>query len=141
MFGGHWWDGFESYPDEAEALENAKAILKRHLKITDEPAASNVSLQKDCIPQYTVGHHDRMRRAHNDLWRVFEGKLAVAGNSYRGVGLNDCVRSARDVISAWCEGGSRIEVTGLENFKDENEWVLGKVLRGREIGSEEEVEK
>jgi oxygen-dependent protoporphyrinogen oxidase len=124
MLGGHWWDGFDSYPDEAEGAAMAKAVLKRHLKIDEEPAAVNVSLQKDCIPQYTVGHEARMKAAHGELMQMFKGKLAVAGNSYTGVGLNDCVRAARDVVMDIKDR----QATGLESFVGGNPWVTKTFL-------------
>ncbi|KAK0102541.1 oxygen-dependent protoporphyrinogen oxidase [Cadophora gregata] len=112
MLGGHWWDAFETYPDEEEGINMARSVLHRHLKITDKPAATRVSLQRNCIPQYTVGHESRLQAAHLDLMREFKGKLAVAGNSYTGVGLNDCVRAARDVVMGMKRGTT---VTGLED--------------------------
>jgi protoporphyrinogen/coproporphyrinogen III oxidase len=114
MLGGHWWDGFSSYPDEEEGVAMAKTVLYRHLKIDVEPDAVNVGLQKDCIPQYVVGHERRMKAAHGELSSAFKGKLKVAGNSYTGVGLNDCVMAARDVVREVKRGGDG--GTGLESF-------------------------
>lgn len=113
MMGGHWWDGFDAYPDEDEGASMAMSVLKRHLKIDVAPALVRVSLQKDCIPQYTVGHEARMKQGHEEVKDVFKGKLAVAGNSYTGVGMNDCVRAARDVVMDIKKGESP---TGLESF-------------------------
>ena len=98
MLGGHWWDGLSSYPDEEEGAAMARSILSRHLNITGQPSRVNVALQRDCIPQYTVGHEARMKKAHAELMSEYKGRLQVAGNSYTGVGLNDCVRAARDVV-------------------------------------------
>ncbi|KAL9587051.1 MAG: hypothetical protein Q9212_000503 [Teloschistes hypoglaucus] len=116
MLGGHWWDGWTTYPDEEQGATMAKAILKRHLGIFEEPQAVRVGLQKNCIPQYTVGHHARMAKANNAL-KKFNGRLRVAGNSYNGVGLNDCVRSAEDVVMGLVEGSKE---TGLEFFDEKN---------------------
>ncbi|KAI4238612.1 MAG: hypothetical protein LQ349_000997 [Xanthoria aureola] len=113
MLGGHWWDEWIAYPDEEQGARMAKAILQRHLGISEEPQAVHVGLQRNCIPQYTVGHHSRMAQAHEALKR-FNGRLRVAGNSYNGVGLNDCVRSAREVAMGLVEGQD--EKTGLEFF-------------------------
>ncbi|KAL8848533.1 MAG: hypothetical protein Q9221_006422 [Calogaya cf. arnoldii] len=113
MLGGHWWDGWVAYPDEEQGARMAKDILQRHLGVSEEPQAVHVGLQRDCIPQYTVGHHSRMAQAHEALKR-FNGRLRVAGNSYNGVGLNDCVRSASEVVMGLVEG--KDERTGLETF-------------------------
>ena len=122
MLGGHWWDDFDTYPDEDEGAHMAKTILQRHLQITETPVAVRVSLQKDCIPQYEVGHDQRMEQASRDL-EVFEGRLRVAGNSYTGVGLNDCVRAASDVAFGLVLGTSR---TGLEQFVGGKKWTWWK---------------
>ncbi|KAL8771921.1 MAG: hypothetical protein Q9209_002859 [Squamulea sp. 1 TL-2023] len=121
MLGGHWWDGWVAYPDEEQGASMAKALLERHLGILEEPQAIHVGLQRDCIPQYTVGHHSRMTQTHEALTR-FHGRLRVAGNSYNGVGLNDCVRSAREVVMGLVEG--REEKTGLEAFTKEHAPVM-----------------
>ncbi|MCJ1357440.1 MAG: oxygen-dependent protoporphyrinogen oxidase [Icmadophila ericetorum] len=122
MLGGHWWDGWNSYPDEEEGAAMAKAVLARHLKITSEPQAIRVALQRNCIPQYTVGHHERMGKAHEELKWNYHGRLRVAGNSYTGVGLNDCVRAARDVVRGLI-GGKNGDETGLERFVEKEKWV------------------
>ena len=111
MLGGHWWDEWEAYPDEDEGASMAKSVLRRHLSISAEPEAIRVSLQKDCIPQYTVGHFSRLWEGRTQVER-FEGRLRVAGNSYTGVGLNDCVRAAREVVrglTSW-----EMDRTGLQ---------------------------
>lgn len=118
MLGGHWWDGWVAYPDEDMGASMAKAVLKRHLGISKEPRAIHVGLQKDCIPQYTVGHTTRMEEGDDTLRSLFKGRLRVAGNSYTGVGLNDCIRSARNVVAGLVEGRNRD--TGLEFFRVEN---------------------
>ena len=118
MLGGHWWDGYDAYPDEAEGASMARAVLRRHLHIAKEPRAIRVSIQRDCIPQYTVGHDDRMARASQDL-EEWKGRLRVAGNSYTGVGLNDCVRAAGDVVTGLVDGTME---TGLESFVGGRKW-------------------
>jgi oxygen-dependent protoporphyrinogen oxidase len=43
------------------------------------------------MPQYRVGHLERMARIDTSLAR--HPGLAVAGNAYRGVGIPDCIHS------------------------------------------------
>ena len=115
MLGGHWWDGWDAFPDEHEGVSMAKAVLRRHLGISVQPEAIRVSFQKNCIPQYTVGHRKRLEQGSR-LLGIFQGRLRVAGNSYSGVGLNDCVRSAKEVV----RGLFDIEqTTGLQWFFEE----------------------
>ncbi len=103
----------------------AKSVLQRHLGITDEPERVHVGLQKECIPQYTVGHSKRMKDVHYKLRSKWNGRLRVAGNSYTGVGLNDCVRAAKDVVSG-LSADEEIR-TGLEGFVEEEVWVKARV--------------
>lgn len=127
MLGGHWWDGLDISPDEEEGARMAKAVLKRHLGITEEPKVIKVALQKNCIPQYTVGHDDRMAQTSRLLEERYEGRLRVAGSSYTGVGFNDCVRAAKDVVDGLLvddNGTGKGETkTGLESFVGGRKWV------------------
>jgi len=137
MLGGHWWDGWTSFPSEAEAVDMATAVLYRHLGISEEPAAAMATLQADCIPQYKVGHSAQMGRAHTELLNAFGGRLRVAGSSYTGVGVNDCLRAAYDVVQGLRDGvsapqGSKkremsAKRTGLERFA----WGRPMALTGR----------
>ncbi|KAI5364232.1 putative amine oxidase, protoporphyrinogen oxidase, FAD/NAD(P)-binding domain superfamily [Septoria linicola] len=110
MLGGHWWDGWPAFPDEQEGIALARSVLERHLGIKEEPEACQVNFQKDCIPQYTVGHEQRLKDAHNGIWRQYKGRLRVAGNWMSGVGVNDCLRSAYEVAKNFSR-----DATGLEH--------------------------
>lgn len=126
MMGGHYWKGRTAYPSAKEALQNAQSLIKRHLGIVDYPAITQVSTQVNAIPQYTVGHHDRMAFGHELLKMYFNGRLAVAGSSYSGVGINDCTRSAYEVVRNLLGVGKLGELkeedwTGLHKFSGEDE--------------------
>lgn len=122
MLGGHWWDGWSPYPSSKESVEMAKTVLARHLNITEEPALVQACLQPECIPQYEVGHRGMMRRMHHALRHTFQGRLKVAGCSFTGVGVNDCVRAGIEVAESF--GGNWKETTGLEKFVEEEEYVV-----------------
>jgi len=125
MLGGHWWDTFDKYPDHEEGAAMAKAVLRRHLgrSFEGEPEKMMVGLHRDCIPQYEVGHEARLQEAHRDLLAHFKGRLSVAGSSYGGVGLNDCVRGARDAVLALKCGEKGLKPnTGLEKFIGPKAW-------------------
>ena len=116
MLGGHWWSSWEDLPSEAEGIVMAQTILARHLGITDEPSEVHATLQRDCIPQYTVGHGQRMQDFHQWLLKEYGGNLKVAGASYGGVGFNDCVRSAWDLGKEVKERGWKGNTTGLDRY-------------------------
>lgn len=123
MLGGHWWDGWQSFPSNAEAEEMARSVLARHLGITEKPRAVSPTMQRNCIPQYVVGHSQNMAEAHKGLLEIFGGRLRVAGSWYTGVGVNDCFRAAYDVVQGLGpnamsrKGNPSLEGrTGLEKF-------------------------
>ncbi|KAJ5627200.1 hypothetical protein N7528_004627 [Penicillium herquei] len=95
MMGGHYWDHWKDsdYPDHESATKMARSVLERHLGITAEPELARSRMQKNAIPQYTVGHLDRMYDLSKTVREEFHRRLILAGNWYTGVGVNDCVRS------------------------------------------------
>ncbi|KAL1625019.1 oxygen-dependent protoporphyrinogen oxidase [Diplodia seriata] len=125
MLGGHWWDGWaeEDLCSPEEGVEMARTVLARHLGIVAEPTATNVRLHRDAIPQYKVGHEQRMKDAHYALKRAFGGRVRAVGNSYTGVGVNDCLRAARDVARQLGDEGIMDDKTGLEHFVEPTKWV------------------
>ena len=124
ILGGHWWDGWNDFPSHEEGLHKAKETLKRHLRIEEDPHAFRVTLQKNCIPQYLVGHNESMAQLSSDLQQIFGTQVRVAGSSYTGVGVNDCIRSARDVVRDLSNGAGR---TGLESFEAGRPWTWRKL--------------
>lgn len=124
MLGGHWWTGFEGYPDEAEGLEMARTVIERHLGIKDSPIASHVNLSKDCIPQYTLGYEDRLKEFASSLQDEFKGKLRVVGNQFNGVGVNDCITGAWNLARGLRDHGWKSRSCGLDRVQDSRPWVV-----------------
>lgn len=124
MLGGHWWNSWEHYPDESEGLELARSVIERHLGITEEPAAYNINLSKDCIPQYTVGYQDRLKDYAETLKDDFRGRVRVVGNQFGGVGVNDCIKGAWSLVRELRDDGWKDRKTGLERMTDEREWIV-----------------
>ncbi|THZ70271.1 Protoporphyrinogen oxidase [Aureobasidium pullulans] len=125
MLGGHYWDGWSSHPSNDEGLQMAQSIMERHLGVTEKPAAHSVNLNYNCIPQYTVGFEDRVSKFHDELSLRYSGRLRVAGNWVRGVGVNDCIRSAWDVARDLDTSG----LTGLEYIVKPKQWLTVKVKK------------
>jgi protoporphyrinogen oxidase len=127
MFGGHWWDGWKAFPTEEEGVQMAKSLLARHLEIFENPVRTSVRLQENCIPQYLVGHRERLQFMHDCLSR-FGGRLRAAGSWYHGVGLNDCIRAgverASDIAEAIQDKKEKKDLTGLESVVRDPEYVL-----------------
>lgn len=74
------------------------AAVRRDLRVTlgvvAEPEFAEHVPWPRGIPQYTLGHGSRVARAETAL-AAFPG-VFLTGNAYRGVGINDTVRDARN---------------------------------------------
>ena len=82
--------------DESEIVARAEADLRELLGITGRPLFAEVSKLERSVPQYEVGHLERI----TDIEGVVSGipGLSLAGNSYRGTGIPDCIRSGETVV-------------------------------------------
>ncbi|KAF8952815.1 hypothetical protein BGZ46_003365 [Entomortierella lignicola] len=74
--------------------------VKKHLGIDAAPEIIKVHIRRECIPQYLVGHIQRMQVLDETLREEYEGMLAVTGAGYLGVSVNDCIKNAREVSEA-----------------------------------------
>jgi oxygen-dependent protoporphyrinogen oxidase len=111
MMGGHYYSKQpDSIPTNDELIRQACQTVKDQLGIDQDPFFAQAQIQKDCIPQYLVGHHRRMSELHRQLSPF---KLSLVGSGYSGVGLNDVVKSARDNVINLIKNGRS---TGLEDF-------------------------
>jgi len=82
--------------------DDALAAVRRDLRISmgvvAEPEFVETVRWPRAIPQYTLGHGARLSALEAGLAGL--PGLQLAGNAYRGVGVNDCVREARRVVQA-----------------------------------------
>lgn len=92
---------FSNFPDE-EVASAALHQLESILGPMPRPMHSEVSRWPRSLPQYEVGHLDRMAKLDFQLSRV--PGLHLLGNSYRGVGISDLIRDARSAARAVVSG-------------------------------------
>jgi len=98
MMGGKWFSSrFGDSPTENSLLEIASNEVKKTLGISEKPFCHRVSVLRDCIPQYIVGHHDRVMRIR-DYIKKNKLPLSLVGASYDGVGVNDVIMSAKEGV-------------------------------------------
>jgi oxygen-dependent protoporphyrinogen oxidase len=91
MLGGACFPEYIELPEE-EIVERVQKNLQTTMGISECPSFVRVFRHEKAIPQYTVGHGARLTALEERL-EAFPG-LFLAGNSYRGISLNDCVASA-----------------------------------------------
>ena len=84
--------------DEQEMTRRVESDLRELLGIREDPRFIEVAKWERSMPQYEVGHLDRVNEI-DALVNKLPG-LALAGNSYRGAGIPDCIRSGESAAHA-----------------------------------------
>ena len=92
MMGGACFPEYVKLSDD-EVTVRVRKDLKATMNIDAEPSFVRIFRHPQAIPQYTVGHGKRLE-ALDELLKKHTG-LILTGNSYRGIGLNDCVAAAQ----------------------------------------------
>jgi len=82
--------------DETELLELAKEEVKMTSGITAEPIISRVFMWDKAMPQYNLGHPEKLKQIDAALEK--HSGLALAGNGYRGIGIPDCIHSGEVAV-------------------------------------------
>ncbi len=91
MMGGACFPQYITLSD-AEVEKRVRNDLERGMGITVPPSFIRIFRHEQAIPQYVVGHGKRLA-ALDERLQSHPG-LLLTGNSYRGIGLNDCVGAA-----------------------------------------------
>ncbi|MGK2925009.1 MAG: protoporphyrinogen oxidase [Lysobacterales bacterium] len=97
MVGGARAPDLADQPDE-RLLGQVLGDLRDILDVREEPEFVSIYRHAKAIPQYLVGHAQRLDRIGEAL-RKFP-RLVLSGNAYRGVSLNDCVLNAQKTAQA-----------------------------------------
>lgn len=109
--GGDLDPEFTSLSD-AKKVEAVQRDLEKTLGISARPAFERVISWSHAIPQYTVGHTDRVRRIEAGL--AEHPALSLLGNAYRGVGVADCLREAKGLAEGIVGGVAGTRKAGTE---------------------------
>lgn len=83
---------------DANLLDTVAGEVAELLNLTGSPDAGVVTRWGGGLPQYTVGHLDRVASVRSAVAEV--PGLAVAGAAYDGVGVPACIRSAYLAVDA-----------------------------------------
>ena len=90
-------------PQAASLGDEALGELVRHdlspvLGISGLPRVLSIDRYRQALPQYGIGHAQRVTRAREAIDRV--PGLFVCGNYFSGVSVGECVRAAQDTAAA-----------------------------------------
>ena len=83
--------------DDADLVARVHEELARYARLRSGPVESTVTRWRAALPQYAVGHLDRVDAIERAL--AAQPRLAVAGAAYRGVGIPACIRSGAGAAS------------------------------------------
>lgn len=79
---------------DAEVVAAVRRELKELMGITAEPRLARVYRWERAMPQYEVGHRERVAAIEQAVAQ--QPGLVVAGASYHGVGVPDCIRQGQE---------------------------------------------
>ena len=83
--------------DDAEVAALVRRELGELLGARGEPVLVDVGRHPRAMPQYTLGHLDRVATIRRRAARY--PRLVLAGNAFSGVGIPDCVRSGQEAAA------------------------------------------
>jgi len=84
--------------DESEMAARVEADLRELLGINANPLFTEVAKWERSMPQYEVGHLDRVDEIEKEVSKL--PGLTLAGNAYRGTGIPDCIRSGQSAAES-----------------------------------------
>ena len=94
---GRYGDAAQLQRDDAELVAGARADLAAVAGVTAAPVDALVTRWGGALPQYAVGHLERVARISAALQAARAGgaALAVCGAAYDGVGIPACIAGGR----------------------------------------------
>jgi oxygen-dependent protoporphyrinogen oxidase len=79
--------------DGAEALDSVLAEMRDLMGVKRQPEKARVAHWPEVMAQPLVGHRERIAELRRSVDRY--PRLALAGNFFEGIGIPDCIRTAR----------------------------------------------
>jgi len=81
-----------------QIVNTVLADLRKTIKIHGQPELTVVTRWPNSMPQYTVGHLERMEKAINGLSKELPG-IFLAGSSYNGIGVPSCIKQGSEAVT------------------------------------------
>jgi oxygen-dependent protoporphyrinogen oxidase len=89
--GGAKNEGIVSWGDD-KLLATVRGDIEEILQIIGAPLMSRIYRWLKAMPQYILGHEERLSRIEHGLAR--HPGLFLVGSAYRGIGISDCIHEA-----------------------------------------------
>jgi oxygen-dependent protoporphyrinogen oxidase len=97
--------------DDEQLVAAVRADLGRAMNLHAAPLQSRVFRFERALPQYEVGHLERIARIEAAMQQQLPG-VSLCGAAYRGVGVASCIRDGRaaaDAVAATLRAGAAAE--------------------------------
>jgi len=111
FIGGACQSGLLQFP-RAQLVELAEKEVADLLQIRGAPVLRQIVRQHRAMPQYHVGHRDRVAQIEARLSR--RPTLALAGSALGGVGMPSCIESGETAANQLASQFSRIDAATLQ---------------------------
>jgi protoporphyrinogen/coproporphyrinogen III oxidase len=83
--------------DDAALQALARQELREIVELRAEARFTGVFRWECALPQYETGHLERV--AEMEKWLAQMPGMEIIGNSFHGIGISDCIRSARQAVA------------------------------------------
>lgn len=83
---------------DEELIEIVLKDLNKTMNITAKPDFAVISRWKKTMPQYTVGHLERIASVRKEASEQLPG-VFIAGSSFEGVGIPDCIEQGEKAVT------------------------------------------
>ncbi|MGG5251944.1 protoporphyrinogen oxidase [Neobacillus sp. SM06] len=80
-----------------EIIQIVLRDLNKTMNITEQPLFHVISRWNKKMPQYTVGHLQRMKNVRDSLAQELPG-IFLSGSSYDGIGVPDCIEQGEAAV-------------------------------------------
>lgn len=87
--------------DDDKLLNTVLAELSEIMGITADPDFVRIFRHEKAIPQYILGHQEKLIKLDNELSKI-KG-LYITGNAYRGIGVNDCIENSFKIAEKFAD--------------------------------------
>ncbi|MGO4887452.1 protoporphyrinogen oxidase [Anaerobacillus sp. MEB173] len=94
------------YKSDDEIIQAVLQDLNSIMKIDQDPEFHIIKRWKKAMPQYVVGHKERIHQIMSEAEKEVPG-VFLAGGSYEGVGLPDCIDQGEEAVKKIIEYNKR----------------------------------